>query len=108
MNFERGNISIKKTLDIGLNSKPRKGGSFLIRFKLRQSCPDYYPLQELEREGKSVIAIALDEPNPMVYDPVYFNPYKSIKCSLPDLKISTLANIFIATWNYDEDYWEIA
>jgi len=59
MNFERGG-NIIKNINIGLNAFPEKGRSFLVRFKLRESCPDFYPLQKLEEEGKPIIAICTD------------------------------------------------
>ena len=107
MNFERGNSDIKKTLDIGLSNLPNHGKPFLVRFRLRKSTPEYYDLQKLEEQGRSVIAIAIGEISLLTYDPITFNPYRFIHCYLKDFSDKLDYNLFTANYNYKEGFWEI-
>lgn len=56
MNFERGQ-DVHKALQIGKYAPIRKGMNFVVKFELRNSCPEYYPLQN----SKNVIAKAVGD-----------------------------------------------
>ena len=100
MNFERG-IDPKKSLDIGLNHNgriPEEGRSFIVKFLLRKSCPEFYPLQEKQRKGEPIVAICIGHPR-LIYDPFDFKPHKFIKCRIGEEE-------FISSMNENGD-WEI-
>ena len=59
MNFERGG-NIIKNINIGLNAFPSIGSKFLVRFRLRESRADYYPLQRKEECGEPIIATCVE------------------------------------------------
>jgi len=105
MNFERGKDPIK-SLNIGMdyrNRTPQVGSPFLVHFRLRKSCPEYYPLQNKEKNGESIIAICLKEPSTIYYNPYTFEPLPGMKCRIgddPDME-------FHATQDA-EGYWEIS
>jgi hypothetical protein len=83
MSFERGQ-EVKKAVGLGLNIRyPKKGQAFFIRFKMKKSCPEYYPLQEKERNEISIVAVALEDSR-MIYEPFDFQPLDFIKCIIPE------------------------
>jgi hypothetical protein len=59
MNFERGG-DIIKNMDIGLNASPSPGRKFFVRFRLRESRADYYPLQRMEERGEPILATCIE------------------------------------------------
>jgi hypothetical protein len=96
MKFVRG-VDPKVAIGIGLHKDPANGQKFLVRFRLRESHPMYYPLQEMERNGESVIAIALSD----VKYHSYIFPTKSVRCM-----IEGLPEVFLALID-KEGLWEI-
>jgi len=101
MDFERGRDPVK-ALDIGLTSDPEPGRKFLVRFRLMKSCPEYYPLQRMEREGRPIMATAIYI-REMMYNPYTFAPVKSAIC-----RIDGIEGLFSAFWDDDEKLWEIS
>ena len=101
MNFERGQDP-KKSLSIGLdytNRIPEVGRSFFVRFHLRNSQPDFYPLQKKEKNGEPIIAICKSIRR-AVYDPHTFDLSASVICQVGH-------NEFYATMD-ENKCWEIA
>jgi hypothetical protein len=100
MNFQRGQDPIR-ALDIGMNVRhPEIGQKFNVRFRLRTSCPDYYPLQRQEKAGNPVIAIA-----------VSYSKYSSdnMECIIMDLqdRPDPLNKGFFAEWIEEVGCWAI-
>ena len=60
MNFERGK-SPAETMKIGKFQEIKKGDYFYVRFRIRESLPQYYELQKKEREGIPADAHAKDD-----------------------------------------------
>lgn len=59
MQFERGNDP-KESLRIGGYKEITKGTYFRVRFRDRRSRPDFYPIQQREKEGIAADALAKD------------------------------------------------
>lgn len=101
MNFERGQDP-KKAINIGLTDNPLPGRKFLVRFKLRESTPEFYPLQKLEEEKKPIVATCLRLDN-IMFPTKYSSTFiKNVVCQLPSLNTPLRA-----IWNEEEKYWEI-
>lgn len=103
MEFERGK-DVKQALGVGLNSSspwnyPEKGRRFFVRFRLRESRPDFYPLQRLEREGKPVIAISRGPKEWKVK-----NDIGVVVCDIEGIGPEP----FFAVWDLEEKIWEIS
>lgn len=107
MNFKRG-IEPKKSLNIGLHKRyPMTGDKFFVRFRLKLSSPEFYPLQHQEREGQFQIATVLT--------PISRSSDNSTKSNLVLCSIDALDDIkglvdnppFYARWNWAEECWAI-
>lgn len=99
--FTRGKDP-KATLDIGINYSnrtPQSGRPFLVHFRLRKSCPEFYPLQKKEENGEPIIAICKSVKS-VIYDPTYFIPWTVIICEIE-------GEDFYATMNKSGE-WEIS
>lgn len=101
MNFQRG-LNPIKSLDIGIdynNRLPEPGRLFLVHFRLRKSCPEFYPLQKKEANGEPIIAICKSVKR-AIYDPMTFIASSVIMCEIE-------GEGFYATMN-ESGEWEIA
>jgi len=59
--FERGG-DIQRTLKIGKHAPIKRGDSFIAEFRLRNSCPEFYPLQ---RKKFIEVKALIDEDSPI-------------------------------------------
>jgi len=98
MMFERGKDP-KQSMGIGGHRKDlNKGDYFLLRFRIRESTPAYYPFQKREREGKFAEGYVLDP------DFAHYHSWgRRIKCVVNGIPHET----FYARWNDDEELWVV-
>ena len=102
MDFERG-IDVKKALDIGLSKRhPEVGDRIYVRFQMRLSCPEYYPLQKEEKEGKYQLGTVVETHHE---DFLVSEQFGAIKVVLDVFKEDN--NPYYATWNDQGKYWSI-
>lgn len=87
--FTRGKDP-KETLDIGLdyrNRIPELGRSFLVHFRIRESSPELYSLQDRERNGIPIIATCTREFKGNIYNPYAFNIIlKRVMCEVEGIE----------------------
>jgi len=101
MNFERGKEDIKKAIGIGLSSDPEPGRKFFVRFRIRESRAEFYPLQRMENEGRPIIATAVST-QVWKYNPYTFAPVTNVICLIDGIE-----GVFTAFRNDEENLWEI-
>lgn len=96
MRFERtGNV--KKVLGIGPYQKLERGSYFYVRFRIRESSPRYYKFQEIERDGNSAHARAMEDERTLG------SVYRNVRCIVNGIPHET----FVAFWEDDEECWII-
>lgn len=96
LKFQRGKDP-KESLRIGNFREIQKGDYFHVRFRVRKSRPEYYPLQKNEREGIPADARALDD------ESLNFTGRRVVHCV-----VNTIAHeTFIAGWSRKEKCWII-
>jgi hypothetical protein len=99
MEFER-HLDPQKSLHIGKYSPIDQGRKFMIRFDLRKSQPDFYPLQK----QKYIEALALE--NETSYEHIYFKGtlLRSVKILIPTIYGP---QEFYAHWDLEDDIWMV-
>lgn len=101
MGFKRGPSS-KESFDIGLHKRyPQLGDRFFVRFRLNASKPEFYPLQQKEREGQFQIAIMVKA---SIFSS-FSDSMTTLICYMDDIGPSL--GYFYADWNLEENCWVI-
>jgi hypothetical protein len=97
-NFERS-VDPIKSLKIGKNRPLKKGDKFRVKFLMRLSRPEYYPLQKGDR---MVDAVAESDEG---RGSTPFGDERKIRCFI--VKLGVMGLPFLAIFNEITETWEI-